>query len=200
MTDANTAVAVGRFATVAEKRAAFEAEALPYLDNLYFYALKTLGSRSDADCLVQETVMRAFKCYESFQPGTNLKAWLFKILNNTLISMKRRERTVPVGDGEILERASLDDPERMRAFDTELSALEGVMDEHLEYAVKALPLEAREILILADIEGMPYEEIARVLDTPVGTVKSRVSRARAKLREVFLMRRNREEREVRHAM
>lgn len=190
----------GRFATLAEKRAAFEAEAIPYLDNLYFYAVKSLGSRPDADCLVQETVMRAFKWYESFQPGTNLKAWLFKILNNTLVSMKRRERSIPVGDQETFERATLADPDRTRAYDTELSVLEGVMDEHLEYAVKALPPEAREILILADIEGMPYEEIARVLEVPVGTVKSRVSRARARLREVFLKRRSLGEREVADAL
>lgn len=189
-----------RFADLKEKRAAFEAEALPFVDNLYFYAVKTLGDRSDADCLVQETFLRAFKGFETFQPGTNLKAWLFKILNNTLASMMRKRRATPVGDGEILERGAASDAERMRSFDTELSALEGVMDEHLEYAVKALPADAREILILADIEEMPYEEIARVLDLPEGTVKSRVSRARARLREAFLMRRSREEHKDRHAL
>lgn len=188
------------FAGVAEKRAAFEAEALPFLDNLYFYAVKTLGDRSDADCLLQETFLRAFKGFESFRPGTNLKAWLFKILNNTLASMMRTRRAVPVGDGEVLERGAAGDAERMRAYDTELAALAGVMDEHLEHAVKALAPDMKEILVLADIEGLPYAEIARVLDLPEGTVKSRVSRARARLREVFLMSRSREERAARHAL
>lgn len=193
-------VAPRRFADTEAKRLAFEAEALPFLDNLFFYAVKVTGNRMDADCLVQETILRAFKGFESFYPGTNLKAWLFKILNNTLISMKRKERTVPTADEATLERGSLADPDRSRAFDTELSVLEGVMDEHLEYAVKALPEEARQILILADVEGMPYEEIGRILEIPTGTVKSRVSRARGRLREVFLMRKSREERRDKHGV
>lgn len=184
---------------LAEKRRLFEAEALPHLQNLYYFALKLYRNQEEAENLVQETYLRAFKGFKTYSIGTNVKAWLFKIMNNTFISLKRKENRDPrPEEADVIERKLASRDEMRAQLDAEMVVMQDVMDGSLEMAFSELAEENQQILLLVDVEEMDYQAVSDVLEVPVGTVKSRVSRARAKLRELYLIKRRQEERREIH--
>jgi RNA polymerase sigma-70 factor (ECF subfamily) len=163
-------------------RDAVAREGLAYLDALHRLARYLTGRDADAEDLVQETYARAFAGAERFVPGTNVKAWLFRILRNTFISEHRRRRASPiVAAPEVMERAPAPEETWLRD-DLELDRLRKVVGAEIEAALLSLGEEARTVVLL-DLEDLSEHEIAVVLDCPVGTVKSRLSRARAALRQ-----------------
>lgn len=161
----------------------FEAEALRHLDALYRTALRMTRSEADAEDLVQETYIRAFRFREQFTLGTNMKAWLFRILTNTFINTYRRKAAQPeVTDLEGVDEFSLyrrmaDDRAASSSPDPESELLSGVVDTEVTDALEALPEKFRTTLLL-DVEGFSYKEIAEMLGIPIGTVMSRLHRGR----------------------
>lgn len=159
----------------------FETEALPHLDALYRFALRLCRSRADAQDLVQDTILRALTAWDRFEPGSNARAWLMTILRNQFVSGYRKRRRA----GLVVE---LDDPEAERAQalvgpdDAETSVLSREVDRRVTSAIDALPLHYRAPLVLSDGEGLGYADVARVLGIPVGTVRSRLFRARRLVR------------------
>ena len=160
------------------------AEALAHADRLYNLARRLTGNATDAEELVQETYVRALAGARTFTGG-NLKAWLFKILRNTFIDLRRRSRSVPVPAGadpsEADAHGTTGDGAELLRDDHELDLLRRLVGEEIEAALAALSEEARTIVLL-DVEGFSESEVADVLACPVGTIKSRLSRARALLR------------------
>ncbi len=158
----------------------FEREALPYLDSLYRYGLRLCGDPVQAEDLVQETMVKAFRSWERYAIGTNIRAWLFTIMRNTLISQYRRRRkhaeSVDISevDGFIVFDAIYNPNPSERFFDR-------LVDEEVTGAIDSLSADYREIVVLADVEDLTYEEIAEVVGIPIGTVKSRLHRARRML-------------------
>jgi RNA polymerase sigma-70 factor (ECF subfamily) len=164
--------------------AALGREALAYADALHSLARYLTRNAADAEDLVQETYARALRGAAQFTPGTNLKAWLFRILRNTFVSLYRRRRADPTVGGHDtvdLGAARSDDPGWFRG-DIELDRLRGVVAEEIEAALMSLTEDARTVVLL-DLEGLTEGEVADVLGCAVGTVKSRLARARAALRE-----------------
>jgi RNA polymerase sigma-70 factor (ECF subfamily) len=163
-------------------------DALAYVDQLYATALRLTRSPSDAEDLVQDTYLKAFRASKQFQPGTNLKAWLFTILQNTFRNLRRDRGREPVDiDSETVERA----PVRADAPDPEQRLLAQTLDADLRDALEALPPAFREAVWLRDVEDLAYADIAQVLDVPIGTVMSRISRGRRLLQAGLLERRAR---------
>ncbi|MBI2264409.1 MAG: sigma-70 family RNA polymerase sigma factor [Armatimonadetes bacterium] len=167
----------------------FEGTAIPHLEALYRTARRWTGNDKDAEDLVQETYMRAYRFFSQFQPGTNIRAWLFKIMGNTHINIYRKNSR----EGE---RVSLDEiPEfylYQKAWDDDAfsqyvsphkAVLEEFLDEDVLIALEKLPMEFRLAVVLADIEEFTYQEIADILECPVGTVRSRISRGRKLLQK-----------------
>ena len=156
----------------------FERDALAQIDALYNFALYLTRNTAEADDLVQETYLRAFRFSHRFQPGTHLRAWLFQILRNTFFTFYRiRDREAAVAEGGVPD---WDVPMFHDAPDDDGVATETHTD--LERAMRRLPEEFRTVLLLAEVEGLPLEEVARVMSCPVGTVKSRIFRAKERLR------------------
>src|SRR6059036_1350431 len=162
---------------VDEKRASFEREALVHLDALYRVALRLTGNAADADDLVQETMLKAYRAWDQYEKGTNAKGWLLTILRNAFINEYRRRTRHP-------ETVDLDTIEPYSVFpelqdeDPQGTFFDRIVDDEVLRAIDQLPEQFREAVVLSDVEGLSYEEIARVLDVPVGTVKSRLFRAR----------------------
>lgn len=156
----------------------FQRQALVHLDALYNFAMYLSKRPADAEDLVQETYLRAFRFSHRFQPGTHLRAWLFQILRNTFLTFYRvREREAPVAEDGVPE---WDAPMFHDAPEDDGAAMEAHTD--LERAMRRLPEDFRTVLLLAEVEGLPLEEVARVMACPVGTVKSRIFRAKERLR------------------
>jgi RNA polymerase sigma-70 factor (ECF subfamily) len=165
------------------RAAAFEAEALASLDSVYRTALRLTRVPADAEDLVQETYLKAFRAAERFEPGTNLRAWLFTILHNTARNRARdRARDMVMVDSEIIERAS-DAPADGAADTPESLLLKDTLTPELQAAIDDLPEAFRQAVWLRDVEEFSYAEIARMLDVPAGTVMSRISRGRRMLFE-----------------
>lgn len=165
--------------TPSELRPSFEAEALPYLDDLYRVALRTTRRPADAHDLVQETVLRAYRAWGGFEPGSNCKAWLLRILMNTFITTYRRGRTARAfvdRDAKETTRA-LYGERAAQAADPE-AAHERLLSDEVTHALAELPDAYRAVVVLSDLEGLKYREIAEVLGVPVGTVMSRLFRGR----------------------
>ena len=161
----------------------FETEALTFLDALYRTALRMTRSEADAEDLVQETYIKAFRAREQFTPGTNLKAWLFRILTNTFINSYRRRQSQPeftelddVDEFSLYRRMS-DLKTSSNAGDPESEFLNGLVDTEVKDALAELPEKFRSVVLL-DVEGFSYKEIAEMLDIPIGTVMSRLHRGR----------------------
>jgi RNA polymerase sigma-70 factor, ECF subfamily len=155
----------------------FDDEALPHLDALYRVALRLTADPSQAEDLVQDTMLKAYRSWRQYRPGTNAKGWLLTILRNTFINDYRRRKHEPIAmDLEAAEPHAL--YRSMQESDPEGTFFSQIVDEKVVEAIDALPTEFREVLVLSDIEGMPYGDIAETLQIPVGTVKSRLFRAR----------------------
>jgi RNA polymerase sigma-70 factor (ECF subfamily) len=166
--------------TAEDKKSAFEREAVPHLDMLYRVALRFTGDATRAQDLVQDTMFKAFRSWHRFQPGTNVRAWLLTILRNTFINDYRREKQRgPTVDIETAETFSLFD--EVQDEDPEGQFFDKIVDAEVLKAIDSLPDEFRETLTLSDVEGLSYQEIAEVTGAPVGTVKSRLFRARRAL-------------------
>lgn len=165
----------------------FETEALSHLDRLYGAAMRMTRNVADAEDLVQETYAKAFAAQDAFQPGTNLKAWLYRIMTNAYINNYRKAKRSPrtsdhaeVEDWQLAAAASHDSAGLRSA---EMEALQNMPDSAVSEALAALPENFRMAVLLADVEGLSYKEIAEIMDSPMGTVMSRINRGRAQLRE-----------------
>jgi RNA polymerase sigma-70 factor (ECF subfamily) len=174
--------------TSADRRKRFEDEALPHLDSLYTMAIRLARNPDDANDLLQETVLRAYRFFHQFESGTNCRAWMLTILfNNFRNGYRRSSREQPAASAEEFERKLEGESLRVDAGgsnpETILSGRG--MEGEVETALAGLPAEFREALLLVDVEELSYLEVSGVLNVPIGTVKSRVSRGRAMLRDVL---------------
>jgi RNA polymerase sigma-70 factor (ECF subfamily) len=162
----------------------FEAQVLPHLDTMYRVGRRLTGETADAEDLVQETLLKAWRGWAGFTPGSNVRAWLLTILRNAFISRWRSRKH----EGTAISLDDADPHAIYRAVggeDPEGSFFEKVVDEKVLAAVEALPAEFREAVVLSDIEGLPYAEVAAILSVPVGTIKSRLFRARRQLQKTL---------------
>jgi len=170
----------------AERSARFERDALPYLDQLYGAALRMTRNAADAEDVVQEAYAKAFAAFHQFKPGTNLKAWLYRILTNTYInSYRKKQRQPQEGFGEDIEDWQLARAEQHTSTglrSAEMDALDRMPDSVVTDAMAQLSPDFRMAVYLADVEGFSYKEIAEIMGTPIGTVMSRLNRARGQLR------------------
>lgn len=164
------------------KQKEFESEALVHLDTLYNVALRLTGNTSDAEDLVQDTVMKAYRSWDKYEAGTNCRAWLVTIMRNTFINQYRRrsKRPTPV-QFDAVEDISIF--EQVRDRDPEGSFFHAIVDDEVKRAIQELPEDFRLPLVLSDVEGLSYAEIAEILELPVGTVKSRLFRGRRRLQQ-----------------
>lgn len=161
----------------------FEREAIPHLDALFNFALKMTGDSDEADDLVQETYLKAFRFFDKFEKGTNCKAWLFRIMKNTYINKYRKETKEPdkVDYEEVENFYENVKPSSTDSAHLEKDIFDNLLDDELSDAINSLPDDFKTVVILCDIEGYTYEEIADFIDVPVGTVRSRLHRARKML-------------------
>lgn len=164
----------------------FEKAALVHLDALYQVALRLTRNRAEAEDIVQEAFLRAFRGFDRFNPGTNCRAWLFTILRNVFLNRVRNQgREVPEADLGDRTTAEVASEGRGLGGNPEEELLLSVLHGDVDRALKALPLPFREAVVLVDLEGLSYREVAEVLGCPVGTVMSRLSRGRALLRQAL---------------
>jgi RNA polymerase sigma-70 factor (ECF subfamily) len=178
------------------KQAEFERLVLGYLDPLYRFAWSLTRNRTEADDLVQKSVMKAYRAFDRFERGTNVRAWLFRILRNAFISdyrkMKRRaEQSIDEDDAEFSfyaaaqEKAWRDSETLSEDALLKPEKLERVLGDEVTRALETLPEEFREVVFMCDIQGFSYQEMAGILNVPVGTVRSRLARARGKLQKIL---------------
>ena len=175
-----------------ERTEEFERVALPHLDSLFNLALSLTRNRKDAEDLVQETYLRAFRFFDSYEPETQIKAWLFRILRNTFINRYRSERARPEevefdkieGSYETLVEEQF--RRQHQPPDPERALLAGVPDEEIQRAMAQLPEDYRTVVIMALLEDLSYKEIAAALEIPIGTVMSRLHRGRKHLQRELL--------------
>ena len=175
--------------TAAERTARFERDAMQYIDQLYAAALRMTRNPSDAEDLVQEAYAKAYRAFGQYQHGTNLKAWLFRILTNTYINIYRKNQRGPVvNPTEQIEDWQMARAERHTSGglrSAEAEALDLLPNDVINNALNSIAPEFRDAVYLADVEGFTYKEISEIMDTPLGTVMSRLHRGRKLLREAL---------------
>jgi RNA polymerase sigma-70 factor (ECF subfamily) len=172
----------------AQDKRRFQEEALPFLDSLYAGALRMTRNPADAEDLVQETMLRAYRSFDRFEPGTNLKAWLFRILTNAYINVYRKRQREPqkvsqdeVEDFDLYQELKDHDPQFSATPET--IVLDALVDSDITDAIDDLPEQFRLAVVLSDIEGFSYAEMAEIMDVPMGTVMSRLHRGRKALQK-----------------
>ena len=175
--------------TESERAERFQREAMPLLDQMYSAALRTTRNPTDAEDLVQETYAKAFAAFHQYRPGTNLKAWMYRILTNTYINIYRKKQRQPLES----DAAEVEDYQLARAAQhtstglrsAEAEALDHLPDSDVKKALASIGEDFRMAVYLADVEGYSYKEIAEIMDTPIGTVMSRLHRGRKQLRDLL---------------
>ena len=167
-----------------EKQKEFEREALPHMDLLYNFALRMTNNAADADDLLQDTYLKAFRFWDKYEQGTNVRAWLFRIMKNSYINRYRKESKEPdtVDYDDVKDFYNTVRDSTVDSNDLQQAVFGNLLDDEVARAVSDLPEDFRTVVILCDIEGLPYEEIAEFVDTPLGTVRSRLHRGRKLLR------------------
>lgn len=167
-----------------QKQAIFDKEFMPYADALYNFAYKLTFSQADAKDLVQDSYLKAFRFIEAFEIGTNAKAWLFRILKNTFINKYRKKSKEPakVDYQEVETYYNSKSANADMTSDLRSDAVKNMMGDEITNAINSLPVEFRTVIILCDLEGFTYEEMATILDIPIGTVRSRLHRTRTMLK------------------
>ncbi len=170
---------------ILNKEELFESELLPHADALYNFAYHLTYNEEDANDLVQETFMKAFRFMSLYEKGTNAKAWLFKILKNAFINEYRKKAKQPtkVDYEDIIAYQDADEDKGGVAYDLREDIFDGMMGDEITIALNRLPIDFKTVILLCDIEGFSYEEIAKIIDIPIGTVRSRLHRARNMLKE-----------------
>ena len=174
--------------TNALKQQEFKKEALPHADFLYNYALRMTYNRDDAQDLVQETYLKAFRFWESYEKGPNIRAWLFRIMKNAYINRYRKEKKEPetVEYQEVENFYNVIRSSTSENTDLQEAVFSNLMEDDVANAIAALPEDFRTVIILCDIEELTYEEVAAFVDCPIGTVRSRLHRGRKLLRAQLL--------------
>ena len=171
--------------TELEKIDIFDNEFLPQIDSMYNFAYRLTFDEDDAKDLVQETYLKAFRFIDSFQRGTNAKAWLFRILKNSFINDFRKKSKEPskVDYQEVETYYNSEDVDASITTDLRVEAVQDMIGDEVSNALNSLAVDFRTVIILCDLEGFTYEEMAKILDIPIGTVRSRLHRARNLLKE-----------------
>lgn len=163
----------------------FEEEFLPQIESLYTFAYHLTYNEEDANDLVQETYLKAYRFIDKYKEGTNAKAWLFKILKNVFINQYRRKSKQPtkVDYEDIVKYQDKEDSRYSSYMDLREEMFQHMIGDEVTNAINALPVDFRVVILLCDIEGFTYEEISKIIDIPIGTVRSRLHRARNMLKE-----------------
>jgi RNA polymerase sigma factor (sigma-70 family) len=174
-----------KFYSPDEKEHIFENEFLPHIHSIYNFAYRITFNEDDAKDLVQETYLKAFRFIDSFQQGTNAKAWLFRILKNSFINefRKRSKEPAKLDYQEVETYYNSDEVDQPITSDLRVEAIKEKIGDEVSVAINSLDIDFRTVIILCDLEGFTYEEMAKILDIPIGTVRSRLHRARNLLRD-----------------
>lgn len=170
---------------IKDKNNVFEKELLPHIDALKTFAFHLTYNENDADDLVQETYMKAYRFIDKYIEGTNAKAWLFKILKNAYINeyRKKSKRPTQVDFEDIVNYHDSDDASSTSYLDLREEIFQNMMGDEVTIAINRLPIDFRTVILLCDVEGFTYEEISKIINVPIGTVRSRLFRARNMLKE-----------------
>jgi RNA polymerase sigma factor (sigma-70 family) len=168
-----------------QKQEVFDGEFMPHINSMYNFAYRLTFDEDDAKDLVQDTYLKAYRFIDSFQRGTNAKAWLFRILKNSFINDYRKKKKEPakVDYQEVETFYNSEDVDRQITPDLRVESLQDMMGDEISNALNALDVDFRTVIILCDLEGFKYDEMAKILDIPIGTVRSRLHRARNLLKE-----------------
>ncbi len=171
--------------TQAEKERIFNEEFLPHIDSMYNFGYRLTFDEDDAKDLVQDTYLKAYRFIKSFERGTNAKAWLFRILKNSFINDFRKKSKEPskVDYQEVETFYNSEDVDKTITSDLRVDAVQDMIGDEISNALNSLDVDFRTVIILCDLEGFKYDEMAKILDIPIGTVRSRLHRARNLLKE-----------------
>ncbi len=171
--------------SISEKKKVFETEFLPHIESMYNFAYRLTYDEDDSKDLVQETYLKAYRFIESFQKGTNAKAWLFRILKNSFINDFRKKSKEPskVDYQEVESFYNSEEVDQRITTDLRVETVRDMIGDEISNALNSLDVDFRTVIILCDLEGFKYDEMAKILDIPIGTVRSRLHRARNLLKE-----------------